>query len=51
MLKADMIEGIKNRRDIMGQKKFLVCIDSDGCAIDTMDAKHKLCFAPLMVEK
>ena len=35
----------------MGQKKFLVCIDSDGCAIDTMDAKHKLCFAPLMVEK
>lgn len=51
MLKADMIEGIKNRRDVMGQKKFLVCIDSDGCAIDTMDAKHKLCFAPLMVEK
>ncbi|HIZ78837.1 MAG TPA: HAD hydrolase-like protein [Candidatus Lachnoclostridium stercorigallinarum] len=35
----------------MERKKFLVCVDSDGCALDTMDAKHKQCFAPLMVEK
>ena len=28
----------------------MVCIDSDGCAIDSMDGKHRLCFAPLMVE-
>ena len=35
----------------MERKKFLVCVDSDGCALDTMDAKHKLCFAPLMAEK
>lgn len=35
----------------MGQKRFLVCIDSDGCAVDTMEEKHKRCFAPLMVEK
>ena len=35
----------------MRRKRFLVCVDSDGCAIDTMDAKHKLCFAPLMTEK
>ncbi len=35
----------------MERKKFLVCIDSDGCAIDTMNEKHKRCFAPLMVEK
>lgn len=35
----------------MERKKFLICIDSDGCAIDTMEQKHKKCFAPLMVEK
>ena len=34
----------------MEKKKFLVCIDSDGCAIDTMEGKHKRCFAPLMVK-
>lgn len=34
----------------MERKRFLVCIDSDGCAIDSMDGKHRLCFAPLMVE-
>ena len=34
----------------MERKRFLVCIDADGCAIDSMDGKHRLCFAPLMVE-
>lgn len=29
---------------------FLVCIDSDGCAMDTMEAKHRRCFAPQVVE-
>lgn len=27
-------------------KDFLVCIDSDGCAFDTMEIKHKECFCP-----
>ena len=27
-------------------KKFLICIDSDGCAFDTMEIKHKECFCP-----
>ena len=27
-------------------KDFLVCIDSDGCAMDTMEIKHKECFCP-----
>ena len=27
-------------------KRFLVCIDSDGCAFDTMEIKHKECFCP-----
>ena len=31
-------------------KDFLVCVDSDGCAMDTMDIKHIKCFGPCMVE-
>lgn len=31
-------------------KDFLVCVDSDGCAMDTMDIKHIQCFGPCMVE-
>ncbi len=31
------------------QKDFLVCVDSDGCAMDTMDVKHIRCFGPCMV--
>lgn len=33
------------------KKDFLICIDSDGCAIDTMDIKHIKCFGPCMVEQ
>lgn len=32
-------------------KTFLICIDSDGCAMDTMDIKHKHCFGPCMVRE
>ena len=28
---------------------FLVCIDSDGCAYDVMEVKHKECFCPATV--
>ena len=31
-------------------KDFLVCIDSDGCAMDTMEIKHRKCFAPEMIK-
>lgn len=31
------------------QKDFLICVDSDGCAMDTMDVKHIRCFGPCMV--
>lgn len=31
------------------KKDLLICIDSDGCAIDTMDIKHIKCFGPCMV--
>ena len=30
---------------------FLVCVDSDGCAMDTMNCKHMHCFGPCMVEE
>lgn len=32
-------------------KDFLICVDSDGCAMDTMDVKHFQCFGPCMVEE
>lgn len=31
------------------KKDYLVCVDSDGCAMDTMDIKHIRCFGPCMV--
>ena len=35
--------------DYEKKKDYLVCVDSDGCAVDTMDIKHKTCFGPCMV--
>ena len=32
-------------------KDFLICIDSDGCAMDTMDIKHFRCFGTCMIEE
>lgn len=40
--------------DIAGFKKkkdFLVCVDSDGCAMDTMNIKHFRCFGPCMIDE
>ena len=36
--------------DFRRRKEFLICVDSDGCAMDTMDIKHVQCFGPSMVE-
>src|SRR2546421_2020711 len=35
--------------DLRPQHRFLVGIDSDGCAFDTMELKHKECFIPAFV--
>ncbi len=32
------------------EKEFFVGIDSDGCVFDSMDLKHKKCFAPAFIE-
>ena len=31
-------------------KDYLVCIDSDGCAIDSMECKHRHCFGPYIID-
>ena len=33
------------------KKDWLICVDSDGCAMDTMDIKHVRCFGPYMVRQ
>lgn len=40
-----------NINDYKKNKKYLVCVDSDGCAMDTMDVKHIKCFGPCMVNE
>lgn len=39
----DVFSGYTKKHD------YLVCIDSDGCAMDTMDIKHFRCFGPCMI--
>ncbi len=38
-------------KDWKMNKKFLICIDSDGCAMDTMNIKHIQCFGPCLVKE
>ncbi len=42
---------MKSLNDYQKNKEWLVCVDSDGCAMDTMDIKHIRCFGPCMVEE
>jgi len=36
-------------REFPKERDYLICIDSDGCAFDTMEIKHKECFIPNIV--
>lgn len=38
-------------KEFARKKNYLVCVDSDGCAMNTMDIKHFRCFGPCMVEE
>lgn len=40
-----IFDSYKKTRDL------LVCVDSDGCAMDTMNCKHFHCFGPRMVDE
>lgn len=42
---------MKSFSEFKRSKDFLVCVDSDGCAMDTMDIKHFNCFGPCMVDE
>jgi phosphoglycolate phosphatase-like HAD superfamily hydrolase len=33
-------------KDLMPRNEFFIGVDSDGCAFDTMEIKHKECFCP-----
>ena len=37
-------------RDLKPAKKFFIGIDSDGCVFDSMEIKHKECFAPMFIK-
>jgi phosphoglycolate phosphatase-like HAD superfamily hydrolase len=41
-----MSDSAQPLRDLVPQHGFFIGIDSDGCAFDTMELKHKECFAP-----
>ena len=38
-------------KEFVKRKDFLICVDSDGCAMDTMDVKHKKCFGPCLIKE
>jgi phosphoglycolate phosphatase-like HAD superfamily hydrolase len=43
-------KGMKDKiSDFQKTKEFLVCVDSDGCAMDTMEVKHRKAFGPQAV--
>jgi phosphoglycolate phosphatase-like HAD superfamily hydrolase len=35
----------------MDRKDVLICVDSDGCVMDAMEPKHRLCFGPCLVDQ
>ena len=39
-----------NWSDFQRRHDYLVCVDSDGCAMDTMDCKHIHCFGPCIIQ-
>lgn len=41
---------MQERKAFSPKHPFLVCIDSDGCAFDVMEIKHKECFCPAFIE-
>ena len=45
-----MSEGQKVLEEFKPVKEFFIGIDSDGCVFDTMEIKHKECFAPMFIK-
>jgi phosphoglycolate phosphatase-like HAD superfamily hydrolase len=47
---ADYPEAARPLAELHPEKEFFVGIDSDGCAFDTMEVKHKECFTPNIIK-
>jgi len=44
-----MVDHVETLKSLKPEKSFFVGIDSDGCAFDTMEIKHKECFIPNII--
>lgn len=49
-IKKIVSENFNNELKFKKTKEFLICIDSDGCTFDSMEIKHKECFAPNFIK-
>ena len=47
---SDFLAGAKPLAEMQPQHRFFVGIDSDGCAFDSMETKHKECFCPCTIK-
>jgi len=45
-----MIDRAQVLKDLQPDRDFFIGIDSDGCAFDTMEIKHKECFCPTTIK-
>src|SRR5881628_4151826 len=45
-----MSDPAQTLRDFKPTKEFFIGIDSDGCVFDSMEIKHKECFAPMFIK-
>jgi phosphoglycolate phosphatase-like HAD superfamily hydrolase len=45
-----MSDGLERLKNHVATKKCFIAIDSDGCAFDTMEIKHKECFIPNIIK-
>lgn len=41
---------MKKLNEFIPKHSFLICVDSDGCAIDSMTIKHEKCFGRALIE-
>ena len=44
-----MSDPVQELKDFKPEKEFFIGIDSDGCAFDSMEIKHKECFCPQFI--
>jgi phosphoglycolate phosphatase-like HAD superfamily hydrolase len=50
MKDSEMSDPQSELKEFQPKHEFLIAIDSDGCAFDTMEIKHKECFIPNIIK-